>query len=163
MQQQYVIHAHYDELYRFVYNLVGDTYTANESVQDTFVKCIQLNRSVEQPRAYLFKMARNLVNDYYRRQKLMQFVPFLSSHDQPTTEQLDGLVIETERNQQLYKALQQIKRHYREAIVCRYIYELSVLECAAILNCTEAQVKNHTSRGSKALRNILGEGESDEH
>ena len=163
MQQQYVIHAHYDELYRFVYYLVGDTYTANEIVQDTFVKFIQLNRSVEQPRAYLFKMARNLVNDYYRRQKLWQFVPFLSSHDQPTTEQLDGLVIETERNQQLYKALQQIKRHYREAIVCRYIYELSVSECAAILNCTEAQVKNHTSRGLKALRNILGEVESDEH
>lgn len=163
MQQQYVIHAHYDELYRFVYYLVGDTYTANEIVQDTFVKFIQLNRSVEQPRAYLFKMARNLVNDYYRRQKLLQFVPFLSSHDRSTTEQLDGLVIETERNQQLYKALQQIKRHYREAIVCRYIYELSVSECAAILNCTEAQVKNHTSRGLKALRNILGEVERDEH
>lgn len=96
MQQQYVIHAHYDELYRFVYYLVGDTYTSNEIVQDTFVKFIQLNRSVEQPRAYLFKMARNIVNDYYRRQKLLQFVPFLSSHDRPSAEQPDGLVIETD-------------------------------------------------------------------
>lgn len=163
MQQEYVIHAHYDELYRFVYYLVGDTYTSNEIVQDTFVKFIQLNRSVEQPRAYLFKMARNIVNDYYRRKKLLQFVPFLSSHDRPSAEQLDGLVIETERNRQLYKALQQIKRHYREAIVCRYIYELSVSESSSILNCTEAQVKNNTSRGLKALRNILGEVESDEH
>ena len=55
MQQEYVIHAHYDELYRFIYYLVGDTYTANEIVQDTFVKFIQLNRLVEQPHAFSLK------------------------------------------------------------------------------------------------------------
>ncbi|MFJ7735416.1 RNA polymerase sigma factor [Lysinibacillus sp. NPDC097287] len=50
-----------------------------------------------------------------------------------------------------------IMLEYRDAIILRYIEELSVKETSAQLGWSEAKVKNNTARGLSALKKKLEE------
>ena len=66
---------HADEIFRFALYKLSDREKAKDVVQDTFVKIwghISTNSEILQnPRAFLFKIARNLVIDSYRKVKPM--------------------------------------------------------------------------------------------
>lgn len=106
-------------------------------------------------KAVLIRIARNLVYDHYRRKRLLKWLPI--EQERPDERPLPPEIVErSEEVRRLYRALSEIRLNYREAIVLRYIEEMSVKEVAGHLQMTEVQVKNNTVRGLKALRKILG-------
>lgn len=144
----------YDPLFQYIFYLTNNRVLAEEFVQDVFVKYFEAS-NVEQPKAYLYRTARNLVYDYYRRKRLIQWLP-LKKDTRVTDNFPQDLLEQNETNRALYDALAQLKLTYREAIVLRYIEELSVKETAALLGISEVTVKNNTARGLQALRKLLG-------
>lgn len=59
-----VYRASYDELVRFLYRMVWEEDRAHDLAQETFVRA--LRHEPEQPRAWLFSVARNLARDEVR-------------------------------------------------------------------------------------------------
>lgn len=62
------------ELLRFAHRLTGDTDTAEDVVQETIVRFLRVRESkeLENPRAWLFRVATNVVRDVARRRETAQ-------------------------------------------------------------------------------------------
>lgn len=64
--------AHADELFRFCFMKVSSSERAEDVVQDVFTRYWQVLRdgtTPDNPRAFLYRLARNLVIDWYRKKK----------------------------------------------------------------------------------------------
>lgn len=107
--------AHESELRRFLARQIGDRHRADDLLQEVFVKAMRLGQhfcTLEQPRAWLFQVARNALIDDVRRQRTTEEL----DADQPTplpdeASPLDALADCIERNlPQLEAADQDILR-----------------------------------------------------
>jgi RNA polymerase sigma-70 factor (ECF subfamily) len=77
-----VFEAEESPLLRFAYGLVGQRETAEDLVQDAFLKLHAHWHEVENPRAWLFKSIRNLALNHLRDHK--RETPILESDDFPS-------------------------------------------------------------------------------
>ena len=115
--------------------------------------------AIEQKRAFLLRIARNIVYDHFRKKRLIQFFSLAKDNRVDIEPLPEEVLIKGEEVAALYRALQEIKLTYREVVILRYIEDYSVKEVASILGCSQVQVKNNTARGLQALRKLLGGGE----
>lgn len=146
---------YYDSIYQYIYYLTNNRDAAEDFVQETFIRYGRM-QSVENPKAVLYRIARNLVYDYSKRKKLLQWVPIIGDQYKDTAMLPEEIALKGEEVAVLYDALRELRLNYREVIVLRYIEECSVAETALLLGLSEVQVKNYTARGFKVLRERLG-------
>ena len=151
---------HSDAIYTYIYYLVGEQQLAEDLTHDTFLKVMkQLHtfRAQSTEKTWLTSIARNTVYDHFRKGRKFKFLPFLKEHQDIDHTYVPESWLETKQDSRaLYEALGQLKMAYRNAIVLRKIEGYSIKETAAICRWTEAQVKNNTERGLKALAELLG-------
>ena len=155
---------HDEAVFHFIYFLVGHKETAEDLTQETFLRALKTPnyRGDAQVKTWLITIARNTVYDFFRRKKLLKFVPFLAHNEKiDHTYTPENWLDKQSTAYVLYEALGNLKFEYREAIVLRKIEGFSIKETAHILQWSESKVKNNTERGLKALRILLG-GEWDE-
>ena len=150
---------HYDALYKYLLYMTRDESLARGLLQETFYRFYKHKKNeIAFSKALLFKIARNLFYDTYRRKKLIQFVT-LAFDERVDASPLPAMIVEqNEVNEKLYTALSHLAIKQREVIILRYIEQYSVKETAQILQCTEARIKNDTARGLKRLRELLEGG-----
>ncbi|MGE7623515.1 RNA polymerase sigma factor [Viridibacillus sp. NPDC096237] len=75
---------HSDAIYKYLFLLVGHKETAEDLTQETFFRGFkQYSKFREQAgiQTWLRKIARNLVYDYYRRKRIIRFIPFVAQHE----------------------------------------------------------------------------------
>jgi RNA polymerase sigma-70 factor (ECF subfamily) len=65
---QRLFEQHHEELYRYLVRLTGDSDTAADIAQETFIRWVENDPREAQPRAWLFKVATNLARDGLRVQ-----------------------------------------------------------------------------------------------
>ena len=86
-------------------------------------------------------------------------IPFLRLEELPFEPQSDGLadteLLRSERERQLYAALEQLKAEYREALYLVYWEDMSYQSAAAVMGKNVQQVTNLVHRGKKNLKGIL--------
>lgn len=159
-EQFYELHS--DSIFKYIFFLVGNKETAEDLTQETFYRGYkQFDQLQEQAaiQTWLRKIARNLVYDYFRRKRIIQFIPFISKYDQRDEQLLPSEIIEKgEEIVLLYSALSKLKLEYKEVIILRKIEGLSIKESALLLGWSEAKVKNNTIRAIQALKKKMGEG-----
>ena len=148
-----------DKIYRFIFFKVSSQEIAEDLCSETFIRGWQSfkenNKEIKNPQAFLYKIARNLIIDYYREKSKVQFVSADSiSIDDPETnlekQSLDRSDIETIR-----MALADLKDDYREIIILHYINDLSIPEVAETMGKTEGAVRVQLHRAIKSLRNQI--------
>jgi RNA polymerase sigma-70 factor (ECF subfamily) len=109
----------------------------------------------DNPDAWIFGIARNVVADYYRRQ-----------YRQPEVELNDGIaalpeqgpveqVLNNEQRDHLVEAVSSLRDEYRDVILLRFIEELSIKDVAEILDKTPGSVKGLQHRALRALSAIM--------
>ena len=154
-QKTYDVHA--DSVYRFCLLRARAPEDAQDIVQDTFVKFwdyIARGDEVENPKAFIFQITRNLIIDHYRKQ----------GHREGSLEVLmeDGFDEKDARaeNQIEHSAeIELLKKHlktldplYQEAVYLRHFEECSVGEIAQILGESENVISVRIHRGIAKLR-----------
>jgi RNA polymerase sigma-70 factor, ECF subfamily len=148
-----------NDIFRYAYFLIGDRDQAKDILQDTFLRAYHHFDSFEgeNVRGWLFRIARNLSIDYFRKKKPIAYYLdyFVSLKGTMKTPEEITMMNETER--QLYTALTKIKRTYRDVIILRKIKEFSTTDTAKILGWTESKVKVNLLRGMKILKKVLEE------
>ena len=72
---------------------------------------------------------------------------------------LDTLVdidlLRSERDRQLYDALEKLKAEYREALYLVYFEDMSYRDAATVMNKSESQITKLVYRGKQSLKVIL--------
>ena len=147
---------YYDDVFRFILYTTHDEQLTHDLLQDTFYKFFKnYQQTIQNEKAYLIKIARNLITDHFRKKRLIQIITLKEDKRIDDAPLPDLIVLQQELSIELYKALYELPLKYREVVVLRYIEGYSVKETAAILKCNETRVKNDSARGLKMLRILL--------
>lgn len=149
-----------DRIYRFIYFKVASGDEAEDLTSQTFLKIWQLAlegrvKVNESFQSLLYKVARNLVIDYYRRSNkekgkvsLTEAAHIVAERD-AGAEQTTDVKIEMEKIEQRLKKL---KSEYQEIIVLHFINELTIKEIANALEKKRGNVRVTLHRALKALK-----------
>ena len=150
----YRLHSRW--LLGLVETLVGDRATAEDVVQEAFVRMHRAwprLRDHDRAVGYLRTTALNVARSGFRR----RMVAF--RHRQPPERDAvgadEGVVLRDEQRQ-LIDALRTLPGRQRECLVLRFYGELSETEIATTLGISNNSVKTHTRRGLTALEARLG-------
>ena len=158
---------HVTAIYRYVFLRVNSRELAQDLTSEVFLRAwanIVENKTeakeeavfIQNPKSFLFKIARNLVIDFYRKKdktdvsldEIQTQIPDFSSNPEEKT----NLALEMAT---VRKALNQLKDDYRDIIIWHYLEELSIPEIAEILEKTENATRVMLSRGLEKLRSCL--------
>ena len=146
-----IYEASYRRLVTQLVGACGDVPTAEEIVQEAFVRAIAHGstfRRTENPEAWLRRVAINLTRSRWRR--LQKYVGLMPRLAEPTTIpdlSLDHLM--------LMSALQRLPRAQREVIAMHHLADLPVHEIAVALDVPVGTVKARLSRGRATLAALL--------
>lgn len=150
-----------DKIFRFVYLKVDTKETAQDICSDVFTrtwKGIQQGRTIDDPQAYLYKTARNLVVDFYREKNKTQNVPAQSLDqiiDPDPDLDLERRAILCSEIDTVKKAINNIKPNYQDVVIWHYLDDLTLPEIAEITGKSEGACRVILHRGLKSLRKQL--------
>lgn len=151
-----------ERIYRFIFLKVNSKEIAEDLTSETFLRTWQIfqedHQKIENMTAFLYQVARNLVNDYYREKRKTQIV---STEVVPNiVDPAEGILDKIAKNSDLElikKALKEMNEDYQNAIIWYYIEGLSVKEIAKTLGRTEEATRVLISRALKSLKNKIQE------
>jgi RNA polymerase sigma-70 factor (sigma-E family) len=156
---------HHIELVRLAVLLVQDQPTAEDTVQDVFLRLQarrgQLGREGEEL-AYIRACVLNGCRSVLRRRSIAARAgaSVAVGADSATGESAEAEVIRSEQRRQVLAALAGLPARRREVLVLRYYLGLSEAEIAATLGISTGSVKSAAARGLAAMATALGEESS---
>jgi RNA polymerase sigma-70 factor (sigma-E family) len=126
--------------------LTGSNATAEEVVQEAFVRVYERWASLEEPAAYLRVAVVNRCNSWHRRVRVAR-----SHHSR------FGLDpgVHLDRPDEMADALAQLAPRRRTVVVLRYYEHLTTAEIAEQMSISEATVRSTLHRGLAQLKEIL--------
>ena len=151
----------YEPILRFVAFRVPSGDDAEDLAQTVFMRFYKnLNNWHDQgysPLAYVFTIARSVIADYYRKNKIKKLdnsediLPLLTDNSAGP----DELASSKETVAQITRAIMKLPNNYGEIISLRLIKELDYAVIAKITGKTEVNVRKLYSRGIQKLQNEL--------
>ncbi len=143
---------HESELRHFLYKQVKDTSLADDLLQDVFVKALAENSqfcTLENARAWLFRVTKNRLIDYHRTNKIHSEVP----------DDLPEVKIKTEPVVKLSKclpsALEKLSEDDREIIEQCDLDGMNQADYAKLKELSTAGAKSRIQRARKRLKEEL--------
>lgn len=143
------------ELYRYIYHRLGAKTLAEDLTAEVFVRVLNRHREPNDWRAYLYRIAHNLVIDALRKNPhvLEAADEFLVDERSDPIERAEI----AEEQARLRKAIARLTPEQQQVVVLKFIQEMSNAEVARILDKPEGAVKALQHRALENLREWLGE------
>lgn len=149
-----------DKIYRFIFLKVSNKQEAEDLSQQVFMKAWEAIGRFEDEgvpfSSWLYKIARNLVIDFYRTRKAS-----ISLEENIDSEVLwDEIdageeIVRNHEKETILIALNDLTEDQKDVILLRYIEDLSYDEIAKITNKNQTALRILQYRGMKKLRVIL--------
>ncbi|MDE6183492.1 MAG: RNA polymerase sigma factor [Rikenellaceae bacterium] len=141
-----------DGLYRFTVRCVGDGATAEDIVQESFMRMWQSRHKVRPGchKSYLYTIAYRLAIDVIRSRRFSSDVTL----DRISSAGEDGGYDDT--GHIVLQAVDRLKPEWKSVILLRHWEGYSYDEIAQIMDITLAQVKIYLFRARTELRHIIG-------
>ena len=152
------------KLFRFIRIKVKSQALAEDLSSELFLKIYEYlmdkeNKIEESFQALLYRVARNLIADYYKKKSSQDIFMgddfHLFLNEEPAKDEISSKEIAD----QIHKAITHIKEEYQDVLILYYIDEISVPEIAKILNKSAGAVRVLIHRGLMSLKKHLTEGE----
>jgi RNA polymerase sigma-70 factor (ECF subfamily) len=151
-----LVERYWDRLYRWLYHLTRDQHTAEDLVQETFLKAFRGLKRFEAGsnfKAWLFRIAHNSFANYRRgaarlRQTLPDDVP--EKGEGPLDQ-----VVSREALQLLARAVAKLPADFRSAFLLRADEDLSFREIAGVLGLTEETARWRVFKARQKLLTLL--------
>lgn len=161
----------YDEfaqrLYAFIRIKVAVTEQAEDILQEVFLKawkgCKALDLKDLNFSAWLYKVASNTINDYYRKTyrepKVVSIdeAQEVAGFDNPADNASRGL-----EKRIIRQTVDKLPPHFKEVVELRFFQDFSVAETAKILNKNSVTVRVWQHRAMKQLTELFKEQEAEE-
>ncbi len=151
---------YYKELVFFVQKLVGDKELAIDITQETYIKTLEKSKEspIQNERAFLYKVARNIAIDLSRKEKNRHFIAYEEEEYCCEKQELPyEMVLENAKQEMLLKALETLPKHLKQVFVLHVIEGYSKKEIAAMmhlnLNSVQKYIINATAKLSDYIQN----------
>jgi len=148
-------HNHYAMLVRTAAMLVGDTATAEDVVQESFIAMHRAwwrLRDTSRVLPYLHRSVINKSRSVLRRRAVADRYLRPRIPDLPSAE--ESALAGAQRSSVL-EALRALPPRQREVVILRFYADLSEAEIAEALGISRGAVKSHTARAKGSLRTVL--------
>ena len=147
----------YKQVYGYFVRMTKDTDVSRDLTQNVFLKILKYSHSWKDDKVFaywLFRIARNILVDYYRGSK--RFFTTDDEKDLAQQNQSDSVkAMETQESFEfLLEAMSQLPAGYREMIELNRFQGFSYKEIAATTSSTENAVKVKTFRAIQKLKEI---------
>lgn len=154
---EYIFETYYKRVYNYIYYRINCKCSAEDLTSQVFEKVmIKIDTYSEKKspfETWLFSIARNTVNDYFRSLKRHKFFSLDSIKELISKEKTPEEILEvSETNDKLLEALQGLNSKERNIIALKFGGSLKNKEIAEILNITETNVGVMLYRSMKKLR-----------
>ena len=154
--------AYSREIYLYLYGLSHNRQLSEDLMQETFVKALITVVTADTGiRAWLYKVARNLYFNTYRKDKRLIIGLENAGNKVEIREEIEesplSKLLTTEREEALYKALNKLEGKKREVLLLQYFSGLSGKDIAKLLDITTENVRILAFRGKKELKLYLEE------
>lgn len=139
----------YGDILHYLRKRTDNPSDAADMTQDVFTQWLDYRdrAKVEQPRAFLFQMARNLLRDHWRRQKVRHIVQPASATDpEPATDDRHNPLAAAQhlqRLEQLKSVLAELSPRRREALMLHRFEGLSQAQIAERMGISLSMVEKH--------------------
>ncbi|MGI9533554.1 MAG: sigma-70 family RNA polymerase sigma factor [Thermodesulfobacteriota bacterium] len=169
-----LLNRHSKGVYRFIYRMVyGNVTVAEDLLQEVFIKVVEHKMNFDRNKkftSWLYRMSRNHVIDYLRKEKYRNHSSLDKSIDSDRGFNITHLelvisndvnqeekLIRQEVKEQIYSKLELLKDEHREVFILREIERLKFDEIAEITDCNINTVKSRHRYAFKELREMLME------
>lgn len=147
---------HTKAVYLYLYSLCHNHGLAEDLMQETFLRALcSLEIAQSELLPWLLTVARNLYLDTWRREKRLEKENERRKVEPATGKGILEMMIQKERNQNLYQAIQKLKDIEREAVVLYYFAGISQEEIGRILNLSYGNTRVILYRAKKNLKKLL--------
>jgi RNA polymerase sigma-70 factor (ECF subfamily) len=151
--------THKDRVYSIALRYAGDSATAMDIAQDTFLKLlsnIRQFRGESTFESWLYRMVVNSCLDHHRKRR--RFLPLLDEaldvFRAPRESALHDMLRE-EQQERVQQVVAQLPEEQRMVVVLRYTDGLSYEEIADLLGCRRGTVASRLNRAHKSLERRL--------
>jgi RNA polymerase sigma-70 factor (ECF subfamily) len=150
--------GHSDSLFRYCFFKISDREKSIDIVQDSFTKLwgyLQTDEKIENNRAFLFKIANNLIIDWYRKRKSSSLDDLVEQGFEFEDEEPGQSADRLSDAKRAMEKLNMLEPSYREVLLLRYSENLSVTEIAETLGEKENTVSVRIHRAIDKLQKIF--------
>jgi RNA polymerase sigma-70 factor, ECF subfamily len=158
-----VLYEQYAEtIFRYVYSHLDNRLDAEDLTEEIFLRAWRALPKYDERglpfTAFLFRIARNSLIDYYRQKKVVQSIDDieLQSHE-AGPEEIVAINIE---NSDLRKTIAELREDYRNVLIFRFLSGLSPEETAQVMQRSIGAVRVLQHRALAALKDLLDRGSS---
>lgn len=141
-------------LYRYIYHRLGAKTVAEDLTAEVFVRVLKAKRAPDDWRAYLYRIAHNLVIDSVRKNPHI-----LQEADEELVDDRGDPVTHAEaadEQRRLRQAIARLTPDQQQVVVLKFIEEMSNAQVAVILGKPEGAIKALQHRALDNLREWLG-------
>jgi len=157
----HLFEQHHRSLYAYAYKKTGDSFTAEEIAQSTFIKFWQYRLkagtpTLDSPEKLLFFIAKALLVDYYRKKTATISIEEAltiteSMADNSYTLQHEALHF----NNLVRSVADTLPDRQKQVFEMNYFHEMNHGEIAMALNISHQTVKNQLAKAMKQVRKLL--------
>jgi RNA polymerase sigma factor (sigma-70 family) len=159
---------YYDQIFNYIVHRTANIALSEELSSNTFYKALEklwLFKWKNIPfSAWLYRIASNEINEFYRKRKNFYPVPIDECHDRFSDEsdnadkeliEKEKLFLENKLFVNLHESISTLKIKYQEVITLRFFEDKSIKEICEITGKSEGTVKSLLHRAIDKLRNIV--------
>lgn len=153
---------HLKPIYNFLFQIVRDSFVAEDLTQDSFVKAWRNMKSFDAKKSFktwIFTIAKNTAYDYLRKKKSLPFSFFKKNEEESGLEEIkeegilpDEILEKEDLAKELEEKLRKIPRKYRTILYLHYKEDFSLHEISEIVKKPYNTVKSLHSRALIRLR-----------
>lgn len=152
----------YKDIYDYVIRRVGNISDAEDLTMKVFAKGLEAVANYEErgcsARAWLYRIAHNVVVDHYRTLKKDLDISELPEVVD-TGRDVELEMVRRETVSDVYEEIRKMPAAQAEVIILRFIEDLSVREAAIVLDKKESTVRALQFKGVKSLKKLVAEKE----
>jgi len=144
-----------NQIYRFVFLKVSSREKAEDLTSEVFARGwnrFKDGKKIDNVRAFLYRVARNLIIDHYREKGRVRTI---STEDVSMRDPGIGIEEEAEISSdfnQVRLALFKVKDDYKDVVIMRYLDQLSISEIAEAMDKSEGAVRVMIHRALNTLK-----------
>lgn len=150
-----------DKIYKYVYMNVSDPYLSEDITSEVFLRVWKKWETIRTDyiQALLYKIAKNIIVDHYRKKKNRKQVSLEESVQKGIEPYYDQQFIEKIQNDDnlamLSNQLNNLPQNLKDVLVLRFIDDLPAKEVGKILSISEVNVRVLQCRAIKKLREVV--------
>ena len=151
-----LVEMYNNSLIFYINGFLNNISVSEDIAADTFIELIVRKNRFKNDymfKTWLYKIARNNVIDYLRKQSKRQAVPIEDLENESSdNEMLERTILKSEQNKQLRKTMKNMHDDYRDVLHLVYFEDMSYEGASTVLGKNIKQIKNLVYRAKQALK-----------